>query len=227
MLIRKPRRAANTSTVEKAYADIIKDSFPYSPNNRKKILKAIVLYNENKFKRAIKKLERLLKICRGGIEISAANFFIALCYEEQGIWSQAIEHYLEVIRYNPKNDTALSNLGLIYKKNGKFIEALEFYNKAIEVSPGNAFAYNNLAVLYLDMMETDNAIIAAEEALKIKPSMYQAMNTLAMAYALKKDKHSAEKYYKQSILNGCSDAPALREIMKQVAENVLETQDDE
>lgn len=67
-------------------------------------------------------------------DFSAVHFFSALCYDDQELWTQALEHYLQAIRYNPVNDTALSNAGLIYKKMGKTKEALDCYLDCLWVS---------------------------------------------------------------------------------------------
>lgn len=68
-------------------------------------------------------------------------------------------------------------------------------------------------------MDTGNAIFYATEALKIKPDMHQAMDALALAYSLIGDKDLSEKYYQQSVLNGCKDADLLRTRMNQLAMN--------
>lgn len=226
MLVSQPQHTINTSVVEKEYTDILENVFSKEPKARKKLLQAIVLYNQNKFRSAINRLITLLKTCDTNKDASAVHFFLALCYDDQELWTQALEHYLQVVRHNPANDTALSNAGLIYKKMGNINDAIDCYRKAIAVSSDNAFSYNNLAIIYLDIMEVDNAIKAAENALGIKRNMYQAMNTLAMAYSLKNDKQSAEKYFQQSVINGCPDADVLRTMMNHMTVKSQEMQDE-
>jgi len=224
MLFGLPQHTVSAETLEKEYEDILKNVFQYEPKLRKKLLQAISLYNKNKYRSAIYMLNILLKSCGTNCDIATVNFFLALCYDDQNLQAQAIEHYLQAITYSPTNDTAFSNLGLIYKKMGNFQDAIDCYKKAVAINPNNFFAHNNIAIIHLDMMEADEAIKSAVEALEIKPNMYQAMNTLAMAFSLKTDKVSAEKYFQQSVLNGCPNAVALRAMMNNIATKAQETQ---
>ena len=227
MLTNRPQYTFRVAVLEKEHAHTLKDVFLENKKARKKLMKAIVQYNENKFRDAINILTELLKSCETNNDLAAVHLFLALCYDDQELWKQSLEHYVQVIRHDTTNDTAHSNAGLIYKKMGNFNDAIDCYKKAIAINPGNAFAYNNIAGTYLNMLDADSAIESALKTLEIKSNMYQAMNTLALAYSFKNDKESAEKYYQLSVVNGCPNASHLRMMMSQMTSQYQKIQDED
>jgi tetratricopeptide (TPR) repeat protein len=60
-------------------------------------------------------------------------------FRRQDSWDQAIEHYKEAYRYNPKNISALSTIGYCYEYNKDYKNALEWYEKYMKVArPGSS-----------------------------------------------------------------------------------------
>ena len=72
-------------------------------------------------------------------------------YRRQDSWDQAIEHYKEAYRYNPKFVSALSTIGYCYQQKKAYKQAIEWYEKYLKVaSPGTkgyVFVLDNLEYL--------------------------------------------------------------------------------
>lgn len=58
-------------------------------------------------------------------------------YRKQDSWGDAVEHYKEAYRYNPKLISALSTIAYCYEIQKDYKQALEWYNKYLQVAkPG-------------------------------------------------------------------------------------------
>ena len=76
----------------------------------------------------------------------------ALCYYGRDkYWDQAIEHYKEAYRYNPKLISALSTIAYCYQQKKEYKQAIEWYEKYLKVAKpgtrGYEFAADNLKYL--------------------------------------------------------------------------------
>ena len=56
-------------------------------------------------------------------------------------WDQAIAHYKDAWRYNPKYFSALSIIGYCYERKGDWRSALEWYEKYLSLAPKGTTAY--------------------------------------------------------------------------------------
>ncbi len=72
-------------------------------------------------------------------------------YRKMTAWDQAIEHYKEAYRYNPKLISALSTIAYCYQQKKEYKTAIEWYEKYLKVatpgSRGYEFAATNLKYL--------------------------------------------------------------------------------
>ena len=72
-------------------------------------------------------------------------------YKTQNSWDQAIEHYKEAYKYNPKFISALSTIAYCYQMKKDYKQALEWYEKYLKVarpgSNGYEFAVDNVKYL--------------------------------------------------------------------------------
>ena len=211
VLTNQSRVKATPALMEKEHASVLQNAFSSNPAARKQLMNAVLMFNANKNAAAVRKLEKLMPVCRTDDDLQAVNYFLAACYDDQGFSKQALQHYREVIRVNPNNDTALSNAGLILVKNGEYDQAAEYYTRAIAADQKNPYPCNNLAVLFVRQMKPDEAIRYAKMALERKPNMVQAMNTLAIGYAMMGDRNEAERYFQQSVANSSPNSDEVRE----------------
>ena len=76
---------------------------------------------------------------------------------EKKEFDQAIAHYNEAIKLDPKLVKAYNNRGIAYVVKGQFDQGIVDFNKAIELDPNNGKAYNNRAVAYYYKKDVDKA----------------------------------------------------------------------
>lgn len=198
----KPKKRHSLQFYELRYDDIIGNAFAEQPKHRKKLLKAIRIYNQNKFLKAIKQLEHLKKYCQKVKDHYVVHLFIALCYTDAQLVAQAIAVYQHMISKNFSDTIVYSNLGHIQLSIGKYEDAIRNFEYALSMDRNNAQAYNNLASAYFDMDDLDSAVIYAQKALAINGKMHQAATLLTIIYAIKNDRENFDKYFHIAVSSG-------------------------
>lgn len=63
-------------------------------------------------------------------------------YKKQDSWDQAIDHYKEAYRYNPKYISALSTVAYCYEQKKDYRHALEWYEKYLQVAKPGSKGYD-------------------------------------------------------------------------------------
>ncbi|MBQ7834916.1 MAG: tetratricopeptide repeat protein [Ruminiclostridium sp.] len=212
--IRK-KRSINTVVYEEQYKEFLGEAFNTDKFSYRRLMKAIVLYNENKQQRAVDILDSITKNCLYPDDFAAVLLFKALCLEELDKLNEAEECYKDVIAYNKSHATAWSNLGYVYSRLGRTEDSFNAYSESLKYNPDNAFAHNNLAAYYVRKGEAEAALEKALEAIKLDPKMYQAMGAAAMAYKMLGDAENAEKYRRMYGANG-GDAANLKNILEKI-----------
>jgi tetratricopeptide (TPR) repeat protein len=92
---------------------------------------------------------------------------------------EAVEHFHEAIRINPRYSKGHNNLGFFYQQKGKVYLALRHYEEAVRLEPDNYKAQNNLANALLSTQRFEDAIKHYREALRINPDYAKAHANLA------------------------------------------------
>jgi len=206
---------------EKAYKDEIGNAFSRSDNkkHKTKLLRALALYNENRFGDALKLLEELEDKCNTADDFCAVSLFKALCYSDSGAVESAIKEYETLLKYNSKHGTAWSNLGLLYKKAGKASEAMRCYDNAVKADPDSAYAWNNLAHAYLTACQWQKVIEPALRSLELKSNMHQADTALTVAYYALGKTEESRKHFEHAVANG-GKADAIMAVLDSIAKGV-------
>lgn len=220
---------------ESDYKDIIGNAFLQDEckKDRVKLLKAIHLYNQNKFNLSIEMLNKLIPKCQLSSDRYAVLTFIALNYTDMGAYSKAVETYERLLRYDISKSDAWSNLGYVYKKMGDFEKQMECYSHAIENNGKNAYAFNNMAQGLFSAGYYEDAIPYAERALELKPNLHPAASCLALCHCALGNDEECEHYSKIAISNGTSQLGLntlinnLRAARKDEKENLNEEKNDE
>ena len=65
-------------------------------------------------------------------------------YGREKYWDQAIEHYKEAYKYNPKFISALSTIGYCYQQKKQYKEAIEWYEKYLKVAQPGSRGYETV-----------------------------------------------------------------------------------
>ena len=187
---------------EKAYEKELGYAFNNKPFQRKKLLCACRLYNEENYGKALKYLSQLLRMAELERDVIPVLLFTALCYTDAGVISEAIEVYYDLLKIDPNNSQVHNNLGRLYVDEGDFETALKHYGKAIELEPDYYSAYANRANCYFRNNEFGPAIADAQTALACKNNGVEAANLLTIVYALLSEEENKKKYYHIAIMSG-------------------------
>lgn len=216
-----PSFKAECDYFEKAYAEELKASFKRDLCAKVTVLSALKDFNNNKYPRCLKKLSKVFDQPLTSKERCVIYLFSALCCEEIESFDQAITFYCYLLRDDPENSTALSNLSIIHKKLGNMNIAVGFAEKAVEADPTNCTAIHNAASAYFDKFNFEKAKFYAQKALQIKADFRVSLSLLAMIYALENDNKNYE-YYKTAAIHSGQDQEALESAIENIRGNYEE-----
>lgn len=197
------------------YKDILRSAFCGDKKSYKKLMRAIALYNADRYNGALKILSALENECVSADDCSAVYMFKALCYEESGRDSMAIEAYEQLLIRDHTMPQPWSNLGLLYEECGRREDALNAFRNAVAYNNNYAEAYVNLGVSLLRGGDFGGALENSLKALEISPKLKQAMSCAAVAYAALGDNENADKYCSMYGING-GNAKELRGSIKNI-----------
>lgn len=188
--------------IEKQYSAELKSAFADAPALRQKLLRAIRLYNTNRYEKAAKKLIALMPECRGADDHPAVGLFLALTFTDMQLYKGAIEIYEKLIEMNVATPTMYNNLGHIYITIGDNQSALSYLTVAVQNDPENEYAHNNLANLYFDVYNFEKAKTHALRALEINRTRTTASSLLAIIYSLEDNEEEAARYTHMAVAAG-------------------------
>ena len=201
--VSRPRRTLDY--YEAQYQKELKSAFADSVFDRKKLLCAVRLYNEDNFRKAAKYLVQLQPKCRRPDDYYAVGVFLALIYTDIGLYDQAVMMYHHLIGLNLASTTVYGNMGYVYSMMGDDEKTLDCYRAALDIDPRNAYAQHNIAKFYFDKHDFESAAENAKKALELDSKMRQSASLLAIIYALDENKAEAEKYFHLAIT--CGEKP--------------------
>lgn len=112
---------------------------------------------------------------------------------------EAIEHYNEAIRLDPRNAKAYYNLGNAFLAQSKLEEAAAGYRTAISIKPDYAKALGNLAVVLSQQGKLDEAIYYFTEAARAEPGDVEFRCNLADALLEKGQIEKSAKEYREAL----------------------------
>ncbi|XP_061357841.1 hsp70-Hsp90 organizing protein 1-like [Gastrolobium bilobum] len=98
---------------------------------------------------------------------------------KQQKYPEAIRHYTESIRRNPKDPKAYSNRAACYTKLGAMPEGLKDAEKCIELDPTFSKGYNRKGAVQFFMKEYDKALETYKEGLKHDPNNQELLDGIA------------------------------------------------
>jgi hypothetical protein len=105
------------------------------------------------------------------------------------------EAYLETLKKNPVDQTALCQLGILYAENGLHAEALEQFKAMLAVDKNSSLALNNIGNIHLLQDRLEDAKQAYEAALVASPNDPGTMVNLARVLARMNKKEEAKKLF--------------------------------
>jgi len=118
---------------------------------------------------------------------ATARYSLGLALYDKGRLEEAIGHYEEAIRLDPKGFSAARfTLGDALRAKGRLEEAIGHYREAIRLDPQESAAgYNNFALALHDKGEHDEAISYYKEAIRLDPKVAVFHYNLGLALRAK------------------------------------------
>src|SRR5690606_5681900 len=104
---------------------------------------------------------------------------LALTYIGSENPMQGINMLREVLKTDPKNETAIFNLGILSLQSGQYKKAIDRFKDLIKINPMNANAHFYLGMSFLNTGEKQNARVAfkAAQALESDPAFQATVDT--------------------------------------------------
>ena len=112
---------------------------------------------------------------------------------------EAMVHYREAIRLDPRYADAHNNLAAALDDQRKFDEAIFHYKKAIRFKPNYPEAYYNLGNTLKNKREVKEAIDRYREAIRLKPDYAEAHNLLGHTLGQTGNTEEALAHFKMAV----------------------------
>ena len=119
----------------------------------------------------------------------SAYFNLALNYQEQKRYAEAVKYYKKSVEFDPHGYYNLANG---YKRLKKYKKAIEAYTKVLEFSPNHDKAYVNRGNTYGILEKYKKALKSYDKALDINPKRFQAYIGIFKVYGKRKEYLSSE-----------------------------------
>jgi len=122
--------------------------------------------------------------------IAEANLGVALA--GQGRLADAVPHYYEALRLEPRLVDTWNNLGLAQSKSGAPAEAVVSFRRSLGLRSDNVEAWNNLGVVQGKLGRWEEAAAAYEKVIALQPASGVAYYNLGLACLALNDRVRAQ-----------------------------------
>jgi Flp pilus assembly protein TadD len=137
------------------------------------------------YRRAISILNRVLELQPS---YCPARRDLAMVYYELGNIETAKDHFVEVLRLNPRDAWSWVCLGAIYAMDeNESPTAEKFLRRGLEISPGDPWALNNLAAIARRRGDIEEAIRLFREVIASRPEYPNSHYGLARAFCMRNE----------------------------------------
>ena len=110
------------------------------------------------------------------------HYCLGSALSRRGSREEAMQHFMEAVRFNPDSSGAHNNLGNALLDDGNVKEAIHHFSEALRIKPDFAEAHNNLGNALLKQGSVEEAVDHYTEALRIQPEYAKARYNLATAF---------------------------------------------
>ena len=124
---------------------------------------------------------------------------LAYVLKLQGRFDEAIYHYRQVLRINPKYADAHYNLGLALQVKGELDEALDHYKEAARLKANPVDVYNSIAHILLQKGKADEAVDYYRRALEIMPDDAMSHNNLGLVLRTQGSLEEAVDHFRRAL----------------------------
>jgi tetratricopeptide (TPR) repeat protein len=113
--------------------------------------------------------------------------------------AEAIPHYQEATRLNPKFAASRTNMALALVALGRNDEAIPLYTDALRLAPENYLIHVNLGYALSRVGRLDEAVSQFEEAIRLNDDLVEAYNGLGLTLGRKGDIDGAIAKYREAL----------------------------
>jgi serine/threonine-protein kinase len=132
-----------------------------------------------------------------GLKDAEAQYNLGLALSKDAKWDEAISHFKQALRIDPKLAKAHNNLGLALRHMGKLDEAVGHFQIALRIDPKDAQAHYHLGRALKAEGKRDEAVGHYEQALR--PEFAAAYNNLGNARAAQGRPKEAEAEFREAL----------------------------
>ncbi len=127
------------------------------------------------------------------------NYYLnyAIYFSRTGQLEQALSTYRYILRLDPHNAVAWTNLGNLCRRSGDPLAAEGCYRKALSIEPGYYLAHYNLGSLYLEEGRVAESLTELEAARQANPRFADVDFETGNALASSRHYAEAEEYYRR------------------------------
>jgi len=118
---------------------------------------------------------------------------------DNGHTEEAIHVLVELLKTDPKNADAHTDLGLAYQSMGRLDEAGAQHRTVLELHPDNADAHNNLGIVFVLQQKPEEAIQQFQLAIESDPKDPRAHDNIGMVLQEKGRFEEALAYHKKAL----------------------------
>ncbi|MBF0192997.1 MAG: tetratricopeptide repeat protein [Magnetococcales bacterium] len=149
--------------------------------------------------RAQRRLQKKLSSKNSAASDVDEIFQKAITYHQSTRIDEAINCYEKVIKLQPDNSIALSNMGVALQSVGRLQEAITSYKKAIKIKPDYVGALSNLGYALTEQGKLEEAVSTLQKAVTIQPDHAEACYNLGNAQKELEKFDEAISSYKKAI----------------------------
>ncbi len=117
---------------------------------------------------------------------------------QKGNFEEALKHFQEAHKKDPKNEDVLNGLGIALMKLKRYDESEEYLRKLNQMYSNDSYL-TNLGNLYFRKGDIERARKIYEQVLKNNPNFYNALNNLARCYMEKGEYEKAKELLEKAI----------------------------
>lgn len=154
---------------------------------------------------------------------------IAVCYEKQGLDSDAVENYITAVSLNPANSSGdieavqliYEQIANLYRKNSNYQDAIQILQKGLEDYPDSIQLNYLSGIVYLESGRMRTAKEYLETTLRLDSAYYDAVAALAGIYLGQDEHNDAFNVIEDCLLNNPLKEQAYYELGEKLYEQGL------
>jgi len=178
---------------------------------RKKFINALRPFCNDKYKKSIKRLEKMIPKCKKPADFAGVYNFIAVNYDVMCDYHTAISYYRKALQHVPDVPRIHSNLCTCLSDLGMHKEAMESMQTAIrylesdtshEIGEHDSTYYSNMATLLLMFSRSADALPYAERAFQLDSTNKYAIQALTVANFYLNNFEESDRYRELGLAQG-------------------------